>query len=137
MKGFPLDDGFHPPRVELAALYFDQVPDNDIGYALAEEHGIPVFRTITQALTLGGSTRSNDQPEGSLAVDGVLIVGEHGDYAWNEYDQHLYPRKYFMEQVCGVMASSGRAVPIFNDKVCPCTCGGFRLRQIFTHCCAM
>eukprot|EP01047_Picozoa_sp_COSAG01_P074177 COSAG01_NODE_12312_length_1762_cov_1.422129_3_plen_143_part_00 len=79
LKGFPLDDGFHPPRVELAALYFDQVPPNDIGHALAEEQGVPVFGTITQALTLGTSTRSNDRAEGSLAVDGVLIIGEHGE----------------------------------------------------------
>jgi hypothetical protein len=79
LKGFPLDDGFHPPRVELAALYFDQVPPNDIGHALAEEHGVPVFGTITQALTLGTSTLSNDRAEGSLAVDGVLIIGEHGE----------------------------------------------------------
>ena len=28
----------------------------------------------------------------------------------------MYPRKYFMEQVCGVLVRSGRAVPVFNDK---------------------
>ncbi|HCR18930.1 MAG TPA: hypothetical protein DIU35_15725, partial [Candidatus Latescibacteria bacterium] len=38
------------------------------------------------------------------------------DYAWNEKDQHLFPRKYFMEQICGVFATSGRSVPVFNDK---------------------
>ena len=46
----------------------------------------------------------------------MIIIGEHGDYTWNEKEQHLYPRKYFMEQACGAMAKSGRAVPIFNDK---------------------
>ena len=51
-----------------------------------------------------------------LAVDGVLIIGEHGDYAWNEKGQHLYPRRYFFEQVCGVFATSGRSVPVFSDK---------------------
>src|SRR5690606_8413139 len=63
--------------------------------------------SIVDALTLGGET---------LAVDGVLLIGEHGRYAWNEKEQHLYPRKYVMEQICGVMAASGRAVPVFNDK---------------------
>ena len=49
-------------------------------------------------------------------MDGVLIIGEHGDYAWNEKEQHMYPRKFFFEQVCGVLATSGRSVPIFSDK---------------------
>ena len=45
-------------------------------------------------------------------MDGVLLIGEHGDYPWNEKEQHLYPRKYFMEAICGVMSTSGRAVPV-------------------------
>ena len=107
MKGFHTDEGFFAPRVELASLYIDQFPDSDIGRSLAAEHGVPIFPSIVQALTLGGK---------QLAVDGVLLIGEHGDYAWNEKEQHLYPRRYFMEQLCGVMAVSGRAVPVFNDK---------------------
>ena len=63
--------------------------------------------SINQALTLGGD---------ELAVDGVLLIGEHGDYPWNEKEQHMYPRKYFFEQICGVFASSGRSVPVFSDK---------------------
>ena len=117
LKGFPLDDGFHPPRVQLAGIYFDQCPKNEIGHALAAEHGVTVFDTIHQCLTLGGSHSSNEpDSKDEIAVDGVIIVGEHGDYAWNEKDQHLYPRKYFMEQACGVVSKSKRAVPIFNDK---------------------
>ena len=46
----------------------------------------------------------------------MLLIGEHGEYAWNEKQQKLYPRRYFMEQICGVMATSGRGVPVFNDK---------------------
>ena len=63
---------------------------------------MPVFPTIAQALTLGGNKgyRSNEPVDGHIAADGVIIIGEHGDYTWNEKDQHLYPRKYFMEQVC-------------------------------------
>lgn len=107
LKGFPTDDGLIAPRVEVASMYIDQFPDNDIGRAMAAAHGVPIYPGIPKALTLGGK---------ELTADGVLLVGEHGDYAWNEKEQHLYPRKYFMEQVCGVLATSRRAVPIFNDK---------------------
>jgi hypothetical protein len=68
------------PRVEVAALYTDQVPPDDISRDLAARHGVPIFPTIREALTLGG---------GGLVVDGVVIVGEHGNYPFNERGQHL------------------------------------------------
>ena len=49
-------------------------------------------------------------------MDGVLIIAEHGDYATNEQGRHLYPRRYFFEQVCGIFAVSGRSVTVFSDK---------------------
>ena len=107
LKGFPTDDGFQAPRVDVASIYIDQVSEQDIGVAMATEHGVPIHTSIAAALTLGGD---------SLAVDGVLLIGEHGDYAWNEKQQQLFPRKYFLEQICGVMATSGKPVPVFNDK---------------------
>ena len=84
-RGIPLDDGFHPLRVKLVALYIEQQPGVtrggvsppvetggwlDIGVALAAEHGVPVYSSIRQALCCGGD---------KLAVDGVLMIGEHGD----------------------------------------------------------
>ena len=107
LHGFPTDDGLKAPRVEIASLYLDQIPENDIGVEIAQAHGVPVYDSINAAMCLG---------EGALAVDGVLLIGEHGDYAWNEKEQHLYPRRYFMEQICGAMATAGRGVPVFNDK---------------------
>ena len=107
LKGFPTDDGLLPPEVDIASLYIDQIHERDIGVALADQHDVPIYPSIPQALKLGGR---------ELAVDGVLLIGEHGDYAWNEKNQHLYPRRYFLEQVCGVFATSGRSVPVFSDK---------------------
>lgn len=107
LKGFPADDGLRAPQVDIASLYIDQVGERDVGVELAKEHGVPVYTSIPKALTLGGK---------ELAVDGVLIIGEHGDYAWNEKDQQLFPRRFLFEQVCGVFATSGRSVPVFNDK---------------------
>jgi hypothetical protein len=107
LRGFPTDDGLQTPRTDLASMYVDQFADTDLSRGMSNEFGVPIYGSIVQALTLGGK---------ELAVDGVLLIGEHGDYAWNEKEQQLYPRKYFMEQICGVLATSNRAVPIFNDK---------------------
>jgi hypothetical protein len=107
LHGFPTDGELQTPRVEIASLYVDQINDNDMSAAISDQFGVPVYPSIVGALTLGGD---------ELAVDGVLLIGEHGDYAWNEKEQHLFPRRYFMEQIAGVMATSGRGVPVFNDK---------------------
>ena len=107
LKGFPADGGLHQPEVEIVSMYLDQLHEKDVGVDLARECGVEIYFSIAKALCLGGT---------ELAVDGVLIIGEHGDYAWNEKEQHLYPRRYFFEQVCGIFASSGRSVPVFSDK---------------------
>ena len=107
IRGFPTDDGLIAPQVEIASLYLDQIPENDIGVQLATDHDIPIYESIPRALCLGGD---------ELAVDGVLCIGEHGDYAHNEKGQHLYPRRFFFEQVCGVIACAGGPIPVYNDK---------------------
>jgi hypothetical protein len=107
LTGFATDEGLIAPRTRVASLYMDQVHDRDVGLQLAEAYDIPVFGSIRAALTLGGS---------ELGVDAVLLIGEHGDYPWNERERHLYPRRQFFEQIAGVFAESGRSVPVFNDK---------------------
>ncbi|MAG84567.1 hypothetical protein CMK10_10435, partial [Candidatus Poribacteria bacterium] len=107
MKGFPTDSGLLSPQVDLASIYLDQIDPRDVGCQLAAQYDIPIYQSIRQSLTLGGE---------ELAVDGVLLIGEHGDYPHNEYEQHMYPRRYMFEQISGVFASSGRSVPVFCDK---------------------
>ena len=107
IKGFTTDDGLVDPSVDIVSLYLDQIPENDIGVQVSQEYGIPIYSSIAGALCLGGD---------KLAVDGVLSIGEHGEYAHNEKEQHMYPRRFFFEQIAGVMATSGRSVPVFNDK---------------------
>jgi hypothetical protein len=107
LEGYALHWEVVAPRLEVASLYMDQVPANDIGHELAAKHGVPVFPTIREALTLGGA---------GLAVDGVVIVGEHGDYPFNEKGQHLYPRRRFFEETAQVFRESGRVAPVFSDK---------------------
>jgi len=107
IKGFPTDDGLIEPQVDIVSMYLDQIPDNDIGLQVSKEYDIPIYQSISAALCLGGS---------ELAVDGVVSIGEHGSYAYNEKGQHMYPRRFFFEQICGVFSTSGRSVPVFSDK---------------------
>ena len=105
-------DGYSPdqktrPDLELVSLYTDQVPNADLSRELAEKHGFKIYGTIAEALTLGTN---------KLAVDGVLSIGEHGDYKHNEKDQHLYPRRRFFEEIAKVFEKTGQSAPVFNDK---------------------
>ena len=121
-RGFSTDTGRIKPQVDLVSMYIDQFHWADVGTELGREYGIEIYPSVRGAVTLtrpsttGHWPTSRDWQDGELAVDGVLLIGEHGDYAANEHDQRLYPRRQLFEQVAGVMGSSGRAVPIFNDK---------------------
>jgi hypothetical protein len=75
--------------------------------AVSREYKIPIFKTIDEALCLGGK---------ELAVDAVLSIGEHGKYPDNEKGQILYPRRRFFEEICKVFEKSEKSVPVFNDK---------------------
>lgn len=107
VRGFPTDGGVLAPRMKLASLYIDQIHDQDIGRQVAHRYKIPLYESIRGALTLGGD---------ELAVDAVLVIGEHGDYPVTELGQEMLPRRYFFEQVSAVIAQSGRPVPVFSDK---------------------
>ena len=95
------------PGVDVVSFYADQFPENDMARDVSKRFGVPLFPKIDQALCLGGK---------ELAVDAVLLIGEHGDYPDNELGQKMYPRKAFFDQIVAVMERSGRFVPVFNDK---------------------
>ncbi len=95
------------PKLKLASAFVDQQHPKDTSARLAGEHGFLLAKTIEQALTLGGS---------SLAVDGVLLIGEHGQYPLSDTGQIMYPRRRFFEETAAVFRKSGRSVPVFSDK---------------------
>lgn len=105
--GYAMGGKWREPLVDVAAVYIDQFNDRDLGRDRIARYKHKLFPSIAEALTLGGK---------ELAVDGVVIIGEHGKYPKNEMGQTLYPRYRWFKEVVKVFESSGRAVPIFNDK---------------------
>src|SRR5262245_61229408 len=95
------------PGVEVVSFYRDQAPAGDMAAEVSRRYKVPIFRTIEQALCLGGK---------ELAVDAVLSIGEHGRYPVNKLGQVEYPRKRFFDEAVAVMRRSKRSVPLFNDK---------------------
>ncbi len=107
LVGYPINGRWHKPPLDVVAVYVDQHPENDLSRKRADEFGFPLYPTIAETLCVGGS---------ELAVDAVLVIGEHGNYPKSEYGQTKYPRYEFFKQVTDVFRKNGRAVPVFNDK---------------------
>jgi hypothetical protein len=99
------------PGTQVVSLYADQrstaktLPD--LTDEITRRFKVPVFKTINDALTLGGK---------DLAVDAVLSIGEHGNYPINKLGVREYPRKRFFDEIVATMRRGNRFVPIFNDK---------------------
>src|SRR5439155_2358718 len=71
IRGYPRDSRFHVPKHYVRSLYVDQKPDNDLSYEEAQVYAVRLTKSIADALTEGSN---------KLAVEGVLLIGEHGNY---------------------------------------------------------
>lgn len=107
LGGNSANGAWHAPRTRVVSLYTDQVPANDMSRDLAARHGFRVGATVREALCEDGR---------SLSVDAIVLVGEHGNYPFNDAGQHLYPRSELFHQILDVCESSRRPVPVFCDK---------------------
>ena len=108
LTGFPIRGTWHQSPFQVVSAYVDQQPEGkDLSPGRAEEFGFTIYPTIAEALRCGGDR---------LAVDAVLVIGEHGDYPNNEIGQKKYPRYEFFKQVSDVYREDERTAPVFNDK---------------------
>ncbi len=107
LDGYWWQGAHTPSRVDVVSVFFHQRETSGLGQKVCAAKGIPVFDTVADAVTLGGK---------ALAVDGVVIVGEHGEYPINLKGQWLLPRWWMYQQVVRVFEQSRRSVPVFNDK---------------------
>ncbi len=104
--GYVRQGEFHTPPFYIKGMAVDQTPDNDISRSWAQEFGFRWSRSVADVLLEG------DQ----LAVEGVLLIAEHGNYPRNEKGQVLYPRYEMFQQIVDCFRRAGRVVPVFCDK---------------------
>ncbi|HTK74799.1 MAG TPA: hypothetical protein VL371_06030 [Gemmataceae bacterium] len=107
LVGYPIAGRWHRPPFDVVSAYVDQVPDGDLSRKRAEEFGFTIYPSVPAALRRGGD---------KLAVDAVLVIGEHGRYPKNEFGQIQYPRYQYFKQITEAFAADGRTVPVFSDK---------------------
>ncbi|HEY5256302.1 MAG TPA: hypothetical protein VIJ53_16720, partial [Acidobacteriaceae bacterium] len=107
LDGYWWKGAYTASQVEVVSLYINQLDTSLLGQKVCKAKNIPIFKTVGEAVTLGGK---------ELAVDGVVIVCEHGNYPTDLKGHWLLPRWWIYQQVIRVFEQSQRSVPIFNDK---------------------
>ena len=108
LDGYGWNGAHHRPPMDLVSLFVDQAGQRDLSRERAQRFpSMKIYPTIAETLTLGGNR---------LAVDGVVLIGEHGRYQRTEKGQTKYPRYEFFQEIVKVFRASGRSVPVFNDK---------------------
>ncbi|HEY3839309.1 MAG TPA: hypothetical protein VGL72_22205 [Bryobacteraceae bacterium] len=107
LDGYRLNHEWCAPRLDAVSFYVDQFPVNDMAREQADEHGIRIFPTVSEALRAGGPR---------LAVDAVAVIGEHGVYPRTPRGNFMYPRWRYFDEVTRVMKEDGRVVPMYHDK---------------------
>jgi hypothetical protein len=113
LNGFYYEGKPREARLRIVSMYTDQVPDEDMSRDLAAKHGFRLVPSIRHALTLTSDTSTGPR---TLAVDGILLICEHGAYPYNPLGQKLYPRYEFFKQVIDVFRETGSVAPVFSDK---------------------
>ncbi len=101
LDGYRLNGAWHAPRLQPVSFYVDQFPFNDMARDQAKEYGIRICTTVAEAI------------EG---VDGIAVIGEHGEYPRTRLGNFSYPRKRYFNEIAIVLQRQGRVLPLFSDK---------------------
>jgi len=93
-EGYGWNGEFHHPNMELVSLYTDQPHEGDLRADRNDRYpNMKLCKTIEEALTLGTNT---------LAVDGVVVVGEHGNYPRSDTGIPTHPHYEFFDAITKV-----------------------------------
>ncbi|HKB05230.1 MAG TPA: hypothetical protein VKD90_23600 [Gemmataceae bacterium] len=95
------------PGMRVVSMFVDQVGPGDMSAGVAKDYGIEVYPTVAEALYRKGK---------DLAVDAILLIGEHGKYPTDARGVVQYPRKRLFDDCVRVIRDTKRPVPIFCDK---------------------
>ena len=80
LDGYGWAGTYHHPAMDVVSLYVDQRGEGDLTQERLDRHPtMKLYPTIAETLTLGTS---------KLAVDGVVVVGEHGTYRLHRNGDH-------------------------------------------------
>jgi hypothetical protein len=67
----------------------------------AAEYGIRICSSVAEAVK---------------DVDGIAVIGEHGQYPRTRLGNFQYPRKRYFDEITRVFTERRRVAPLFNDK---------------------
>lgn len=95
------------PKLHLASVYIDQFPERDTGRNHSEKYGWALERSVADTMV---------DAAGNLAVDGVLLVAEHGDYEVSDTGQVVFPKRRLFGEIVEAFEKTGEVVPVFCDK---------------------
>lgn len=101
LDGYRLTGQWHAPRLRTVKFYVDQFPENDMAREQAAEYGIEICSTVAEAVR---------------DVDGIAVIGEHGNYPRTSLGNFQYPRKRYFDEIMRAFDQEHRVVPLFNDK---------------------
>jgi hypothetical protein len=102
LAGYEYNGRRREPAVQVASMYADQEPADDMSRQMARRYGFRIAPTVHDALTAD--------------TEGVVLVGEHGWYPYNEKGQHVYPRYELFREIIDVFRERRHVVPVFCDK---------------------
>ncbi|MDE2962306.1 MAG: hypothetical protein OXU26_00185, partial [Acidobacteriota bacterium] len=100
--GYPREDRWHRPAMDVVSLYVDRTPEVDQSRQRAAEFGFGIYPSVAETLRCGGDR---------LAVDGVLILAGQGDDSSSGPSAHD-----LLEPMVRVFEEDRRTVPVYWDE---------------------